>query len=397
MEQKHSDNTHQNVHRIDRDRLNALKKESTVALVRRIVEDSDKLALDVFLQTRKLFRTGSEKPLLLHEFLSVLHEHMSENDFWYKIPNVTTIEVADCVYDKTRNKYMNMPQQNEFDGCTNGKPSKKKEVDCRKYYSAFLKIMRKKTDGGEIKTQEDEEVQAGILLQKLVAGNFYSSSLKDCRRDLSPSIRYEWKIGGGTLYLWRPRQVEAAEFRDWLKTHITDVELKKPNEKQRIQSLIDKHFGSISIVSIDGDPEGVFPGSYETDSLEVKQRQMFPSSLADAVAGEKVANIQELRPAIRALGKKALKRLILKIFSDLADQGDYELSQLAREYEISKSTLSRFAGTKWEEDKDSGVKYIPDLWQNTAKIMDKYPVLMETAADSGFVGRIEKVLEFIKP
>ena len=396
MEHKHSDNTHQNVHRIDRDRVNALKKESTVALVRRIVEDSDKLALDVFLKTRKLFRTGSEKPLLLHEFLSVLHERMSGNDFRYKIPNMTTIEVADCVYDKTRNKYMNMPQQNEFDGCTDGKPSNKKEVDCRNYYRAFLTIMRKKTDEGEIKTQEDEEVQAGILLRKLVAGNFYSSSLMDCRRELSPSIRYEWKIGGGTLSLWHPRHVEAAEFRKWLKT-LTDVDLNKPNEKQRIQSLIDKHFGSISLVSIDGDPEGVFPGSYETDPLEVKQKQMFPDSLAEAVAGEKVANIHKLRPAIRAMGKEALERLILNIFSDLAAQGEYELNQLAREYEISKSSLSRFAGTKWEEDKDSGVKYIPDLWQNTAELLGKYPVLMETAADSGFAGRIEKVLEFIKP
>jgi hypothetical protein len=396
MEHKHSGTIHSNVHELETTRLNALKKESTVALVRRIVEDSDKLALDVLLQTRKLFRTGSEKPLLLHEFLAVLREKMSINDFWYKIPNVTTIELADCVYDKTLSKYMNMPQRDRFAGCADDIPSSKKEVDCRNYYHDFLKRMRKKIDGGEIKTQEDEEVQSGILLRKLVAGKFYSSSLMDCRRDLSPSIRYEWKVGGGRLYLWRPRQVEAAEFREWLKTRITDVDLKRPNEKQRIQSLIDKHFGSISIVSID-DPEGAFLGSHEADPLEVKQKQMFPDSLAEAVAGEKVANIHKLRPAIRVMGEEALERLILDIFTDLAEQGDYELSKLAREHEINKSTLSRFAGTKWNECKDSGVKYVPDLWQNTAEIMDKYPVFMETASASGFAGRIKEALEFIKP
>jgi hypothetical protein len=368
-----------------------------VTLVRRIVEDSDKMSLKVFLETRKIFYTGSEKPLLLPEFLSVLHEKMSRNDFKYQIPNVTTIELADCVYDKTLKKYMNMPQQDSFAGCANDRPSSKKEVDCRNYYSPFLIEMRRKIDEGEIKTHEDEEVQSGILLQKLVAGNFYSSSLKDCRRDLSLSIRYEWEVAGGTLYLWHPRHVEAAEFREWLKTSITDVNLKRPNEKQRIQSLIDNHFGAIFFVSIDEDPEVVFPGSYEIDPLEAKQKQMFPYSLAEAVAGEKVANIHKLRPAIRAMGKEALKRLILDIFSDLAKQGDYALNQLAREYEISKSALSRFAGIKWKEGKDSNVKYVPDLWQNTAEILGKDPVFMETAFALGFADQIKEVLESIKP
>lgn len=397
MEHKHSDTIHSNVHELETTRLNKLKKESTVALVRRIVEDSDNLSLIVFLETRKLFCSGSEKPLLLDEFLSVLHEKMAKNDFKYQIPNVTTIELADCVYDKTKNKYMNMPRRDSFAGCAEDRPSSKKEVDCRNYYSPFLIEMQRKIDDGEIKTQEDEEVQSGILLEKLVAGNFYSSSLKDCRRDLSLSIRYEWKVGGGTLSLWHPRHVEAAEFREWLKTLITDVDLKNPNEKQRIQSLIDSHFGSIFFVSIDEDPEGVFPGSYETDPLEAKQKQMFPYSLAEAVAGEKVANIHALRPAIRAMGKEALERLILDIFSDLAGQGDYELNQLAREYKISKSTLSRFAGIKWKEGKDSNVKYFPDLWQNTAEILGKDPVFMETASDLGFADRIKEVLVVIKP
>ncbi|MCG2721922.1 MAG: hypothetical protein L6290_07905 [Thermodesulfovibrionales bacterium] len=397
MEHKHSETIHSNVHELETTRLNELKKESTVALVRRIVEDSDKLSLKVFLETRKLFCTRSKKPLLLDEFLLVLHEKMAKNDFKYQIPNVTTTEVADCVYDKTKNKYMNMPQRDSLAGCADDRPSSKKEVDCRKCYSAFLIKMQRKIDEGEIKTQEDEEVQSGILLRNLVAKNFFSYSFMDCRRDLSHSIRYEWKVGGGTLSLWHPPHVKAAEFREWLKTRITDVDLKRPNENQRIQSLIDEHFGSIFFVSIDQDPGVVFPGSYEIDPLEAKQKQMFPHSLAEAVAGEKVANIHELRPAIRAMGKEALKRLILDIFSDLAEQGDYELNQLAREYEISKSTLSRFAGTKWKEDKDSNVKYVPDLWQNTAEILGKDPVFMETAFALGFADRIKEVLESIKP
>jgi len=88
--------------------------------------------------------------------------------------------------------------------------------------------------------------------------------------------------------------------------------------------------------------------------------------------------------------------LILQIFSDIA-LGEYEATQIAQHYGISKATLSRFAGSMWfEKTGDNKSVTIPDLWQNTAGILAGNHVFMETVLTSGVAGKLEEVLGLIK-
>ena len=58
-------------------RWKALTREPTVQLIRMIVVESDKVALKVLLETRKLFRLRDGLPLLLSEFLSILRNRLA--------------------------------------------------------------------------------------------------------------------------------------------------------------------------------------------------------------------------------------------------------------------------------------------------------------------------------
>jgi hypothetical protein len=53
-----------------------LLKEPTVELARLIVEASDRVALEVLLETRRLFRLGEEPLLLLPDFLMKICDRM---------------------------------------------------------------------------------------------------------------------------------------------------------------------------------------------------------------------------------------------------------------------------------------------------------------------------------
>ena len=119
-------------------------------------------------------------------------------------------------------------------------------------------------------------------------------------------------------------------------------------------------------------------------------------NLADAVALHKVKHISEQRRSIKKLGKRKLDRLILYIFSAIAAE-EYNISQIASEYDLSKTALSRFAGSKWYKVKKDGKKIIiPDLWKNTAEILAKNLTYMETVINFGVVSRLEKILSLIQ-
>ena len=74
----------------------SLTEESSVDLIRRIVENSDRLALKVLLDTRRLFHLRKdEQPLLFPEFLMELRDRLCSAD---KVA-IGEIDVADCAYD----------------------------------------------------------------------------------------------------------------------------------------------------------------------------------------------------------------------------------------------------------------------------------------------------------
>lgn len=388
---------------IDSERWKALTKESTVELVRRIVEESDSLALTILLETRKLFRLSDEKqPLLLPEFLLKLRDRLELPELKSKTDGKV---FADCVYDLTMAKYSNFPDQTGRKSSSDNYSVKGTRVDCRNHYRAFLHEIQQKIDKREIKGQEEQELYAGKILQKQVYKNI-SRSKKDCKRVSPFSKRYGWKVKGTRFHLWRPSYMKAREFRGWLEENIQDVDFRNPFEIERIQSKIDASFPKGHHVFID-DPYNPIELDNEIRdeflSAELKESQVFVDSLGDAVAQKKVEEIHELRPGIAKLGEKNLEHMISQIFSDLSE-GAYSVTQISDQYSISKPTLSRFAGSKWFEKIEDSEKVddikkvvIPDLWKNTAEILSGSPEFMEKVLASGFSGILENVIDIIKP
>jgi len=375
---------------LEAERSKSLTRESTVELVRRIVEDSDRLALRVLLETRKLFHLRDEPPLLLPKFLMKLRDRLAPPQRF----DIDQGKLADCTYDLALARYSNFPNLPQKRQDSDDYSPRAKGPDCRNYYRAFLRSMQCLIDQGEIKNQE--ESSAANLLQSLVYKNFLWSKL-ECERDTPFSIRYTWDVEGVKLTLWYPSYMTAREFREWLKVNIKDVNPETPNEQGRIQDLIDANLKRGYHISLDKGRMGETLGTEEEcPSIELHEALVFVDSLAEAVAGEKVKNSDKLRPAIKRLGKKAIKSLILQIFSDIA-LGEYEATQIAQHYGISKATLSRFAGSMWfEKTGDNKSVTIPDLWQNTAGILAGNHVFMETVLTSGVAGKLEEVLGLIK-
>jgi hypothetical protein len=268
-------------------------------------------------------------------------------------------------------------------------------IDCRKYYLAFLQTFKREKKRKRIKSQSEQELKAGMILQRRVWRNFWLSR-KECERGTPFSIRYAWKVGGLKIYLWYPAYMTPKEFKAWLMENVKDFDLKAANARDRIQSLIDDNLPRGYHVPLDvSGVIGTLRAKDEASSIDTQEGYMFARNLAETVAQEKAENLEKLRPAIRELREESVRRLILQIFSEI-EQDDYDLTRTARQYGISKATLSRFAGSSWFEKMD-GVQTVtvPDLWKNTAGILAQNPIFLDTVLASGFKGKLKEVLGLI--
>ena len=127
-------------------------------------------------------------------------------------------------------------------------------------------------------------------------------------------------------------------------------------------------------------------GSWQEPGVEYLIEHEFRSRrLAEVVADEKADNILRQRPAIQALGRAALKRLVRRILDDLAD-GQYEERPIAESFGISTPTLSRFAGHRWHCDADTPP---PDLWTNIAQTVAGHRAFVEIAKEAGVWPRLQ--------
>ena len=373
---------------------NALYRESTIALVRRIVENADREALGVLINTRKLFRLKNHGSLLLPAFLLILRDNLALQNGHTK----DMCDLADCCYDLTLAKYFNFPNRPNKTSKSNEYSSFTTNIDCRNYYRALLLKIQQLIDRGKIKTQLQEETYSGLILQSLVLRNFLRSKM-ECQRHSPFSIRYAWNVMGRVFYLWYPSHMTARKFREWLEENVMDFDSKNPKERERIQALINKNFQWGYHISLEvGDNYNALDDTMadRQSSTESKESLMVVDKLANDVAKKKVRNIHHLRPSIKKIGAKNIKTMILRIFSDLS-QGDFKAVRIAELYGISKATLSRFAGNNWFEKKgDKKFLRIPDLWQNTAGILAGNPEYMEIVLTSGIGGKLEEILEFIE-
>ena len=401
MGHKHSGTIHSNVHELETTRLNALKKESTISLMRRIVEDSDTLALRIFHDTRTLFYS-KQKWVRLAEFVKALRDSRIRGQGEDKTGIIYMSNVTDEAYDLTLAKFRNIPSKNhqkltsrddKFDanGFTWG-------VDCRLYFRQLLKNIDNDLSQTPAISEADVEGKVSKLATRFVIRHFYFS-MRECKRRDTTSIRYAWEVGGRIITLFYPSHLSAKQFQKWLEANITDVNPDDPREKSRIQKIIDQKY-PCGVTVLDDDPENSEElGIWDKSWLEIKQGNQFSDRLSVHVAAEKSENLEKLRPAIKIIGKKAVYNLVNRIFTDIADE-QYNLSEVARNFNLSKATLSRFAGSDWRKDKDMdqiSEADIPDLWINTARVLAENTALMETVKNTGFADVIDYILTIVCP
>lgn len=287
--------------------------------------------------------------------------------------------------------------------------------------------MNKETITSEI----DIEKKVATITTKFVSNHFHKC-MEESKRRNTTSIRYAWEVGGRKIYLFRPSYLTAEQLRKWLEDNIADVNPDAPHEKERIQAIIDNKYPCGANIRTD-DPETFDKSEREDESwieknfsnntsilkddpeipdelkiqgkplIEYNEESEFSVRLSVHVAKEKSENLDDLRPAIRILGKEGVSNLVSRIFEDMADE-QYNLSAVARDFNLSKATLSRFAGSDWhkevakEEDVEQLSKAdIPDLWINTTRVLAGIPTLMETVRNTGFGGYIDDILTVVGP
>jgi hypothetical protein len=252
--------------------------------------------------------------------------------------------------------------------------------DCRNQFRAFLHYMNTRYPRGTCGQLKEEKI-ASKVLQGLVTRHF-QLSLLECHRNGSVCVsRYEWVLPKGRLSLLMPIQIRGLDRRDWLEANVPHPDPRRPDERRRVQAIIDEKAGSGQFVSIDTLTGHEFEAGsqYGDGCMSTFAASISVVGLAQAVADEKAANIDAQRDAIQSLGAVSLKRMILRIFTDLSD-GCYHEMDIADEFLLAKATMSRFAGSRW--DRANGGR-IPDLWANTAQVLSRAEDFMEAAQDAG--------------
>jgi hypothetical protein len=349
-------------------------------LVERIANGSDHTALCEFHNYRPVFRLRDRAdPMLFVEFLSGLQETL-----WVRRITCNDSVVMDMAYDLSLDKWSNIPNENETHMKSSG-------PDCRFYYGAVLNLVEGLLPEGAAINLAAEETMIPSVFQRVVVRQHMLSCL-EARRSRNPAItRYGWEVGDGKrIYLWMPASMPGWQRRVWLEQHVGRVCPSQPGERYRIQTIVDKELGIVRVRSLGDGAESIASGrSSDSPVLDAIAREISRHGLPEVIANEKADSLDLLRPAIRALGKTCVKKLILQIFEGIGG-GDYEEKRLAETYGLSRPTFSRFAGSRW---KPGTASPIPDLWANVSKSLAKHEIFMEAAMGAGVWERVEQVLQ----
>ena len=357
---------------------------SLVKLVKKIVDKGDRLALEEFHNNRTLFSYKDKPPLLFIDYLNELRDSTARRT-WIA---PKALELAERAYDITIDKFNNLHVKNKSSQKAKSKSDrnmKRRGPDCRLYFRAFLdqvaQLFKTKPPAGQI----EEETRTAAVMQGLVSRHFYLSRLEAERKANPFWSRYYWKVKGRTICVCLPISLGGRERRAWLEKNIDKPNPRRSEERQRIQSIIDSKLPRERFVPL-GD--ALHLPKEEELPLWSDSGKTFGASLAEVIAEEKARNISLQRPSIRHLGKQRLKRLILRIFNDLSSS-QYEDGKVARDFALSESTFSRFAGSEWLRTKSA----IPDLWLNTAEVLSTNPIFKEVAIGTAVWKQVEATLE----
>ncbi len=358
-------------------------KLPTAELIKRIASYADERALSELLSQRKLlWLEGAWN--LLPEFLWKLRQKKFRPYMSTRGSNDASDEKVDLVYDRMLQKFSALKP-------AVGTPATDGPYCNQQYIRLSGKISESRANQQD-QLQLEAEVEVGRLFRNLVIRQVSYSWLEVCRIADQSYARYRWKLGANFMELKRPRWMKGHAFRKWLEQNIDHPAPNRKGEKERIQNQIYETFGfrkTASLQNMEGRDAAL---ATNLDPVQVEERQYLATNLYATVANEKADKLHEQRPAIRRLGKEGLRRLVLRILNDYIDAGHKDVD-IAREFNLSKATFSRFAGRDWQKNsKGKAGTVVPDLWQNMAMVISQNPYFVEAASRLGVKGTIDTIV-----
>ena len=354
---------------------------SLVQLLVRIVRHADRLALRELHDHRPCFRLGAAVALLLADFV-----HGLSLTQWARRLTTGVTSILDYARDLTIDRFTVLPQ-----GFPPALPSRGGGPDCRRCFGAVLTRIGDWSKENPDAAPHQEEGAAAAILQKAVVRHF-AYSCREARRDDNPAdSRYAWSVNGGAIRVSMPRWMSGHRRRAWLEAHVDDPDPARPDEQERVQSIVDRELGVPHRVPLADAEAGEWlgrPGAAPMDAAMAEEISLrgLPQAVADEKAGPR---LDDQRPAIRRLGAANVRCLVLLIFEQLAE-GRYEEKRIADAFGISRATLSRFAGSQWQAISGDAP---PDLWANVAQVLASYEPFTEAAKQAGVWDQVQMTLQ----
>jgi len=329
-------------------------------------------ALHEVVGNRPLFRLDGSAPLNFCQFLLALG--------CSRLPRSLGIQREDeleAVYDGTMLRLIEMPPE----ASTNS--GRARRHDARAILSAVVEKVRRRLASCPTADPIQEETIAAQELQGAVVRHYVYVCLDVRRTRLLGRSLYVWRVGKGWFRLWMPRWLAGPRRRAWLDAAISGADPARPGEQDRIQRIVDQRLGwGYQVDLSEVDRQG---GKLGQDSpLEsLIQKELRQQGLGELIAQEKADNIEQQRPAIRALGKDLLRDLVLGIYADVND-GRYNQAATAAAFSLSTPTLTRFAGARSK---------LADLWVNTSRVLASHPVFVEIVRDMRLWDKVQTLLQ----
>jgi len=348
-----------------------------LSLLRLIREEGSRDALDELHTHRSVFRIEGGPPQLLFEFLGNLRDSPAPRRLArFRMP------ILERAYDLTIDKFTILPNPDD--------PLKRNGPDCRLYFGAVVDRVLAERQAGVRMGLLAEEATVARLLQGQVTRHFGYSCLEARRESDEARSRYTWYVNGGAIPLRFPLSISGLDRRAWLEDHVPDPDPRRANESQRVQEIVDRLLGVPGSIPFGSLVREVADERAPNADLQwLLEYELTTVGLGALVADEKCRNLPTLRPAIRALGDKKLRQLILRVFEELGD-GTFHDTALARDFGVSKATLSRFLGNRSAVGSDSS---IGDLWRNTAQVLASTPAFIEAAQVAGVWSRVVSLID----
>ena len=268
-------------------------------------------------------------------------------------------------------------------------PLKSHGPDRRVLYREVLRdVVEVRAEHPDLDPFELEDVVASML-QKAAARALRFSCL-EAKRSRNPlRTRYAWWLGEKALNLWMPVSMSGVGRRAWLEANVDDPDPYRPQERERVQAIVDARLGVPRHVELDHAAAGSRPRSAGGPVQTLIQREIGVRGMAAVVAEEKADNIDRLRPSIQMMGPGPLEAIIHRVFRELGE-GSFEAKTVAESFGLSEPTLSRFVGVK--RSRPQGFR-LPDLWRNVAALLRAgCPVFVQAVEQAGLRPQMEAFL-----